>query len=107
MIVPGSHKSNRPHTSLKERAPSLDEVPAAVEVQLQAGDTACFVDCLVHGSARRVNSGQRRILIIRYGPHWGNDRYGFQPSPELISRLTAERRQIVQSLPPRRPPAED
>ena len=54
-----------------ERAPSLDEVPAAVEVQLQAGDAACFVDCLAHGSARRVNPEQRRILIIRYGPHWG------------------------------------
>jgi hypothetical protein len=103
MIVPGSHKSNIRHPSLKERAPSLDKVPAAVEVQLQAGDAACFVDCLAHGSARRVNLGERRILIIRYGPHWGNDRYGFQPSPELISRLTAERRQMV---PPRRPPAE-
>jgi hypothetical protein len=106
MIVPGSHKSNILHPSLKERAPSLDKVPAAVEVQLQAGDAACFVDCLAHGSARRVNLGERRILIIRYGPHWGNDRYGFQPSPELISRLTAERRQMVQPLPPRRPPAE-
>ena len=106
MIVPGSHKSNLLHPSLKEKAPSLDGVPAAVEVQLKAGDAACFVDCLAHGSARRVNQGQRRILIIRYGPHWGNDRYGFQPSPDLISRLTRERRQIVQPLPPRRPPAE-
>ena len=106
MIVPGSHKSNLLHTSLKEKEPSLDGVPAAVEVQLKAGDAACFVDCLAHGSARRVNQGQRRILIIRYGPHWGNDRYGFQPSPDLISRLTRERRQIVQPLPPRRPSAE-
>ena len=48
--------------------------------------------------------GERRVLIIRYGPHWGNDRYGYQPSPELVARLTPERRKIVQPLPPKVPP---
>ena len=103
MVVPGSHKSNIAHPVFKDGADSLDKVPAAVEIPLQSGDAACFVDCIAHGSARRVNPGERRMLIIRYGPHWGNDRYGFQPSPELIVRLTPERRRIVQPLQPRRP----
>ena len=83
---------------------SLDEVEAAIEIPLQAGDAAFFVDCMAHGSARRTNPSERRVLIIRYGPHWGNDRYGFQPSPNLIAKLTAERRRIVQPLPPKIPP---
>ena len=49
--------------------------------------------------------GVRRILIYRYGPSWGNFRHGYQPSAELLERLTPERRQIVQpqSLLPRQP----
>ena len=64
-----------------------------------------FVDCLAHGSARRIHPGQRRILIIRYGPHWGNNRYSYQPSSELVSRLTNERRAIIQPLSPLLPPS--
>ena len=104
MVIPGSHKSNLLHPAFAEGAESLDEVTAAVEVPLKAGDAAFFVDCMAHGSARRINPGERRVLIIRYGPHWGNDRYGFQPSPELIARLSPERRKIVQPLPPKVPP---
>ena len=104
MVIPGSHKSNILHPALSAGAPSLDEVAAAAEVPLQAGDAAFFVDCMAHGSARRTNLGERRVLIIRYGPHWGNDRYGYQPSPELVARLTPERRKIVQPLPPKVPP---
>ena len=64
----------------------------------------CVVDCMAHGSARRVNAGQRRTLIYRYGPHWGNNRYGYQASEELLARLTPERRQIIQPLSPIHPP---
>ncbi len=106
MIVPGSHKSNLLHPAFRQPVESLDEVEAAVEVLLKAGDAALFVDCLAHGSARRTNAGQRRVLIIRYGPHWGNDRYGYQPSTELLARLTPARRRIVQPLPPLLPPGE-
>ena len=66
----------------------LEEVEGAVEVYYKAGDALLFVDCMAHGSAQRINDGERQIVIIRYGPHWGFDRYGYQPSPELISRLT-------------------
>ena len=37
----------------------------AVEVHLNAGDALLFVDCMLHGSARRVNPGERRIFIAR------------------------------------------
>ncbi|MEE2657669.1 MAG: phytanoyl-CoA dioxygenase family protein [Candidatus Latescibacterota bacterium] len=105
MAVPGSHKSNLLHPAFADGSAneSLDGVAEAREIHLRAGDALSFVDCMAHGSSKRVNPGERRIAIIRYGPHWGNDRYGYQPSPELIARLTPERRQIVRPLPPLTP----
>jgi len=67
-------------------------------VQLKAGDALIFVDGISHGSARRQNAGERRVVVYRYGPSWGNFRFGYQPSPELLARLTPERRKIVQPL---------
>ena len=109
MVIPCSHKSNLLHPAFKSGAGKngLANVEGAIEVNYKAGDVLLFVDCMAHGSAERMNDGERRILIIRYGPHWGFDRYGYQPSPELIERLTPERRQIVQPLPPVVPPTED
>ena len=104
MIIPGSHKSNLIHPAFDEPPESLDEVEGAIEVPLNAGDAILFVDCAAHGAARRTNPGQRRMLILRYGPQWANDRYGYVPSEALLSRLTPERRKIVQPVPPRRPP---
>lgn len=98
MIIPGSHKSNFPHPHSATARESVDPLEEAVEVHLQAGDALVFVDALAHGSAKRVNSGARRIAVYRYGPSWGNFRHGYQPSPELLARLTEERRNIVQPL---------
>lgn len=101
MIVPGSHKSHFPHPEAKELRGgdnSVDGALGAVEVNCKAGDAVLFVDAVSHGSARRVNGGERRICIYRYGPSWGNFRYGYRPSPELLERLTPQRRQIVQPL---------
>jgi hypothetical protein len=102
MVIPGSHKSNFAHPHFGQHdwnsAPSVDDVEGAIEVHLSAGDALCFVDAMAHGSARRVNPGQRRIAVYRYGPSWGNFRHGYQPSPELLERLTPQRRQIVQPL---------
>lgn len=108
MVIPSSHKSNLTHPAFDSGAGTggLEGVEGATEVSYKAGDALMFVDCMAHGSAERVNDGERRILIIRYGPHWGTDRYGYQPSPELIAQLTPERRQIVQPLPPVMPPTE-
>lgn len=46
-----------------------------------------FVNALVHGSAERINEGEQRILVYRYGPHWGATRDGYQYSDELLNHL--------------------
>ena len=105
MVVPGSHKAHFPHPDEgKHRmggdVASVDEVEGAIEIQMDAGDVILFVDALCHGSAERVNPGNRRIIVFRYGPSWGNFRYGYQASQELIDRLTPERLQIVRPKAP-------
>lgn len=105
MVVPGSHKANLPHPDFEKHQMSgadaaVDDVEGAIEVHLNAGDALLFVDCISHGSARRVNEGNRRIIVYRYGPSWGNFRHGYQVSQELLERLTPEQRQIVH---PQRP----
>lgn len=101
MVIPGSHKANFPHPDFEKykmggTQASVDGAEGAIEVQMKAGDALLFVDALSHGSALRVNPGMRRIIVFRYGPSWGNFRHGYQPSPELLGRLTPERRKIVQ-----------
>lgn len=110
MVIPGSHKANLDHPEFERHRmyseeDSVDGVTGAVEVHLAAGDVLLFVDAISHGSARRVNPGLRRTIVYRYGPSWGNFRHGYQPSPELLARLTPARRQIVQpqQLIPRAP----
>ncbi len=104
VVIPGSHKANLPHPALTpDRPSSADGVAGGVEVPLQAGDALLFVDALSHGAAARRNPGERRIAVYRYGPSWGNFRYGYQPSPELLKRLTLRRYKVVQPQVPLRP----
>lgn len=104
MLIPGSHKSNFAHPHFKDHnfreGDSVDGVEGAIEANVKAGDALLFVDAISHGSARRVNPGNRRIIVYRYGPSWGNFRFGYQPSPALLDRLTPQRRQIVQPQKP-------
>ena len=104
MIVPGSHKSNLLHPAFKGDDLSMANVEGAIKVPLNCGDAVLFVDCLAHGSALRTSPGHRLSLLYRYGPHWGHDRFGFEPSHALLERLTPERRKIIQPIPPKRPP---
>jgi ectoine hydroxylase-related dioxygenase (phytanoyl-CoA dioxygenase family) len=108
MVIPGSHKANFRHPDIATqawgKADSMEGVEGAVEVHLKAGESLIFVDQLMHGSAARVNDGQRRILIYRYGPSWGGSRNGYQPSEELLARLNPERRSIVRPQAPLLPP---
>ncbi|MCB0012364.1 MAG: phytanoyl-CoA dioxygenase family protein [Anaerolineales bacterium] len=103
MVIPGSHKANFEHPQFKTQrvsdGASVDGVAGAIEVHMKAGDAILFVDALSHGSAKRVNEGERRFVVYRYGPSWGNFRFGYRPSPELLARLTERRRKIVQPLP--------
>ena len=61
---------------------------------------------MLHGSARRTNPGERRIFITRYGPSDFRDRYGYGKSPELLARLTEQRRRTLQPREPLLPPEE-
>lgn len=106
MVIPGSHKSNLRHPQTvaldrRDEQTSVDGVVGAVEVHLKAGDALIFVDAIMHGAARRVNPGERRMTVYRYGPSWGYFRHRFVPSPELLARLTPRQRQIVM---PHQPP---
>lgn len=100
MVIPGSHKSNIRHpqtVELDQRQveASTDGIVGAVEVHLAKGDALLFVDAIMHGSARRINAGQRRVAIYRYGPSWGYFRHKWRPSAALMERLTPEQRKIV------------
>lgn len=101
MVIPGSHKANFNHPDFEKHkmkateVTSLNDVEGAIEVHLEAGDALVFVDAISHGSARRENPGQRRITVFRYGPSWGMFRHPYRPSPDLLERLTPERRRIV------------
>ena len=101
MVVPASHKANFEHPEARNNAikqgeaTSADGMEAAVEVHLKAGDALLFVDALMHGSAKRINDGLRRIAVYRYGPSWGFFRHPYRPTQHLLERLTPERRKIV------------
>jgi len=107
MVIPGSHKANFKHPGLgdswQDRMKDKTPPAGAIEVNLKAGDALMFVDALMHGATERTTPGERRVVIYRYGPSWGNTRYGYQYSPELLARLTPERRKILQPIPPRHP----
>ncbi len=106
MVIPGSHKSNIMHpqfaeAAMAEHSTSVDGVIGATEVFMDPGDALVFVDAIMHGSAKRVNSGQRRISVYRYGPSWGFFRHNYRPSEELLARLNPLQRKIVMPhLPP-------
>jgi len=100
VIIPASHKQNLAHPLMGKHIMgsefcSGDAMPLSEEIFMKAGDAIVFADTICHGSARRVNEGQRRIVVQRYGPSWGFFRHGYRPSKELLERLTPERRQIV------------
>ena len=102
MIVPGSHKSNFPHPGGGDyaRGDRMDHLEGAVPAYMNRGDALLFVDGLMHGGSSRTNAGERRILITRYGPIWGASRFGYQPSTQLLERLTPARRRILQPVAP-------
>ena len=98
MAVPGSHKQNfEPPFFESVMGNTLEEVPGATEIHLAAGDALIFVDSLMHGSASRINDGERRFTVFRYGPSWGVSRRGYEPTDSLLERLSAEERSIVET----------
>ena len=101
MVIPASHKSNFDHPDHDKHGMktgetrSFDGLEGAIEVHMQAGDALLFVDAICHGSAARVNPGERRIVVYRYGPSWSNFRHPYSVSPEMLARITPQQRKIV------------
>ncbi|NQU38849.1 MAG: phytanoyl-CoA dioxygenase family protein [Lentisphaerae bacterium] len=101
VLIPASHKSNFRHPELdtyrmkSDEASSGDGITGGIEVHLAAGDALLFVDAICHGSACRVNSGERRVAVYRYGPSWGFFRHPYRPSQALMERVTPRQRSIV------------
>ena len=86
-------------------ATSVDGVTAAGDVHLKAGDALLFVDAIMHGSAARINPGQRRMAVYRYGSSWRFFRHNYRPNEALLNRLTPTQHQIVMPhKPPQLPP---
>ena len=117
MVIPASHKANIRHPQYSqsgyvtlEDGSSADHIVGAVEVHLQAGDAILFSDMLCHGSAKRVNAGQRRITVFRYSPGFCSPRFGYRASEALLASLTPQQRNIVlpRSLagPPQQAPSQ-
>jgi hypothetical protein len=101
VVIPCSHKSNIQHPEFKKNKMKKNEVSSAekmigsLEIFLEAGDALLFVDSLCHGSAKRTNKGERRIVVYRYGPSWGFFRHPYRPSKTLLHRLTNFQRKVV------------
>lgn len=102
MIVPGSHKQNLQHPGIGDYATGdrMDDLAWAEPVHARAGDALLFVDACLHGGSSRTNEGQRRVIILRYGPPWARSRFGYTVSDELLARLTPQRRRIMMPMPP-------
>ena len=102
IVIPSSHKSNIKHPEYKKnrmkkngKVSSAENMTGSIEIYLKAGDVLLFVDSLCHGSAKRINKGERRIIVYRYGPSWGFFRHPYRPSKKLLNRLSNYQRKIV------------
>ena len=100
MVIPCSHKQHFQHPDftkhrMKPDGASGDHCDGAIEMHLKAGDVLLFADAICHGSARRVNPGQRRVCIYRYSHSFGCISQMYRPSKALLDRLTPARRKIV------------
>lgn len=102
MVIPGSHKSRFPHPEAGDygRGDRMDALPGAIPVYMNRGDALLFVDGCMHGGSSRVNEGERRVTIYRYGPVWGANRFGYSYSNELLDMVTDAQRQILQPVRP-------
>lgn len=106
MVIPGSHKSNLAHPLSGDYVAGdrMDALPGAVEVHMQAGDALVFTDALMHGGSSRTSThGERRVVIVRYGPSWGSSRFGYTWSDDLLTRVTPAQRRILQPVEPVNP----
>ncbi|NRA39396.1 MAG: phytanoyl-CoA dioxygenase family protein [Planctomycetes bacterium] len=113
VVIPSSHKSSvvHPHLARSEHQVYDNDTPAnevigATEVHLKAGQAIFFTDSICHGSAARINEGERRFMVYRYCPHWIAPRYRYVPSPELLAALSDRQCELVNNTPMRLTPGQ-
>ncbi len=75
MVLPGRHKSNIMHTQFAENeivqhSISVDGVVGANEIFMDPGNTLAFAGAIMHGSTKKVNSGQRGMSVYLW-PYMG------------------------------------
>ena len=97
MLIPGSHKSNFGHPyhgnfSMGQNR-SVDDIEGGGRY-MKAGDALLVCGWYFTRLGQTDQSGKPSSCDLSIGPPWGNFRHGYQPSPELLSRLAPERRQI-------------
>ena len=102
VVIPASHKANFKHPEFDQnrmlkggKVSHAAFMTGAKEVYLKQGDALLFVDSLCHGSAKRANKGERRVVIYRYGPSWGFFRHPYRPSKLLLKNLNKFQKQVV------------
>ena len=102
VVIPASHKANFKHPEFDQnrmlkggKVSHAAFMTGAKEVYLKQGDALLFVDSLCHGSAKRANKGERRVVIYRYGPSWGFFRHPYRPSKQLLKNLNKFQKQVV------------
>ena len=102
VVIPASHKANFKHPEFDQnrmlkggKVSHAAFMTGAKEVYLKQGDALLFVDSLCHGSAKRANKGERRVVIYRYGPSCGFFRHPYRPSKQLLKNLNKFQKQVV------------
>ena len=114
VFIPGAHKCNlinplifRQENGRNKNVVEQTELTSYLkEPHLKAGDAVMFTDACTHGASVRTNDGERRVLVYRYSSFWTRNTNGFEPSEELLARLTPERRKIIQPIEPIKLPSQ-
>ena len=72
---------------------------ASTLTRLSAAAQVLFNDHLLHGSSARTTPGERKMVVFRYLPQpQSSNRFGYEPSAELMGRLTDVRREMLLDL---------
>jgi hypothetical protein len=102
-VVPGTHKSNIPPPYGDDPA----EDPAAVGLEVAAGDAILFTENLRHGGLVNRSSEPRKTIHVGYGPAWMmSQNISTMDEPpnvtdETRSRWTADKNDLFRAWPAR------
>ncbi len=103
IVLPGSHKAefNRPPDLFYKDNGISDEIPPGlVNITPRAGDMVIISELLTHGTLPWKPVGRdRRVLILRYRPHYSSTFSSLQIPSQIKDRLARETRELVEPAP--------